>query len=142
MCLAKEQGGLGFKDIQCFNQSLLANQSWILLIQPDYLFNKVFKSCYYSHSDFLAASLTEAVIRVEKYSFWEKIAYLSSMETTWQWKYDSYLVGNLDRRRGRISLNKEYLGRFGTQDQSAYQSHYKNLGSRDFGRSFLPIRYR
>lgn len=44
MCVAKDQGGLGFKDIQCSNQSLLAKQSWILLNQPDYLFIKVFKS--------------------------------------------------------------------------------------------------
>lgn len=55
LCLAKEQGGLRFKDIQSFNQSLLSKQAWIILNHPDSLFARFFKSRYFEHSDFLSA---------------------------------------------------------------------------------------
>lgn len=57
LALAKELGGLAFKDIQAFNQSLLAKQPWRLLDQPESLFARLFKSRYYDAGDFLSAKM-------------------------------------------------------------------------------------
>lgn len=56
MCLPKEMGGLGFKDIQLFNQALLAKQAWRLRQTPNSLFSLFIKSKYSGDSKFLTAA--------------------------------------------------------------------------------------
>ncbi|KAL5577974.1 hypothetical protein UlMin_019673 [Ulmus minor] len=55
MCNSKERGGIGFRDLRCFNQALLAKQGWRLLKKPDSLVTKVLKACYYPSRDILTA---------------------------------------------------------------------------------------
>ncbi|KAL5827834.1 hypothetical protein ACOSQ3_019686 [Xanthoceras sorbifolium] len=58
LCLSlKECGGLGFRDLSLFNQSLFAKQAWSLLAVPNLLFTTIIKGKYYHSNDFLQAGL-------------------------------------------------------------------------------------
>lgn len=55
LCLPREKGGLGMKNLVAFNQALLAKSGWKLLFQIDTLCAKILKDKYYPSSDFIHA---------------------------------------------------------------------------------------
>lgn len=57
MCLPKELGGMGFKDMESFNQALLAKQAWRLIHMEDCLMSRVLKGKYFENSMPLDAQL-------------------------------------------------------------------------------------
>jgi hypothetical protein len=57
MGMAKDRGGMGFRDLVNFNMALLANQCWRLLKSLDNLTAKIIKAKYYPNSSLLEAKL-------------------------------------------------------------------------------------
>lgn len=55
MCMPKEEGGLGFRDLKAFNLALLAKQGWRLQNESNSLVHRVFKAHYFLDGDFLSA---------------------------------------------------------------------------------------
>jgi hypothetical protein len=55
MCVPKKQGGMGFRDIHCFNLAMLAKQVWRLIQQPDSLCAQVLRAKYYPSGNILKA---------------------------------------------------------------------------------------
>ncbi|XP_058003643.1 uncharacterized mitochondrial protein AtMg00310-like [Hevea brasiliensis] len=57
MCCGKSLGGLGFRDLQSFNQALLAKQGWRIITNPNSLLARVLKGEYFHASSFSQASI-------------------------------------------------------------------------------------
>jgi len=57
MCVPKCKGGMGFRDLQCFNLAMLAKQVWRLLSDPDSLCARVLRARYFSDGKLLDARL-------------------------------------------------------------------------------------
>ncbi|XP_074336615.1 uncharacterized protein LOC141673774 [Apium graveolens] len=57
LCESKFNGGLGFKDLRCFNVSMLAKQGWRLLNGDNPLVTALMKAKYFPKMDFLNARL-------------------------------------------------------------------------------------
>lgn len=58
MCMSKNNGGLGFRDINGFNLDLLGKQCWKLVNEPSALVSRILKARYYPNNNFLQASRT------------------------------------------------------------------------------------
>ncbi|CAL2275834.1 unnamed protein product [Prunus armeniaca] len=57
LCLAKGDGGLGFRDLAEFNLALLAKQSWRIISTPNALWVRILKARYYPDCEFKDAVL-------------------------------------------------------------------------------------
>lgn len=57
MTESKEEGGLGFKDLQSFNDALLAKQLWRLITKPNSLMSRVLKQKYFPKANLFQAKI-------------------------------------------------------------------------------------
>ena len=57
LCIPKNQGGLGFRNLKAFNYAMLGKQAWRILNMPTSLLHHVLKAKYFPKTDFLQARL-------------------------------------------------------------------------------------
>lgn len=57
LCKSKEVGGLGFHDLEKFNQALLGKQAWRIWSSPDSLLAQILKHRYFKNGSFLDSSI-------------------------------------------------------------------------------------
>uniref|UniRef100_A0A0A9C726 Reverse transcriptase zinc-binding domain-containing protein n=1 Tax=Arundo donax TaxID=35708 RepID=A0A0A9C726_ARUDO len=55
LCIPKRKGGMGFRDLHCFNIAMLAKQVWRLLSESDSLCARVMRARYYPDRKLLNA---------------------------------------------------------------------------------------
>jgi hypothetical protein len=72
MCLPRNLGGLGFKDLALFNQALLAKQAWRVFSSPDSLAAKFLKAKYFNQGDFLTATAKVGCSHIWRSLMWGK----------------------------------------------------------------------
>ena len=85
MCVPKDQGGMGFRDLRLFIQALLAKQAWRLLIFPDSLCATILRAKYFPEGDLMNASLKKG----SSFTWQSIMAGVNSLRNGYIWR-----VGN------------------------------------------------
>ncbi|KAK9983173.1 hypothetical protein SO802_032698 [Lithocarpus litseifolius] len=67
LCSPKEDGGMGFKEIEKFNEALLAKQVWCMMNNPDSLCFKVIKASFFPNCSILEANESCWFLCMEKH---------------------------------------------------------------------------
>lgn len=49
LCRSKKNGGMGFRNLESFNNALLAKQAWRLVTSPDILLSRIIKARYFPY---------------------------------------------------------------------------------------------
>ncbi|KAL0408288.1 UNVERIFIED_CONTAM: hypothetical protein Sradi_1763200 [Sesamum radiatum] len=57
LCIQKRYGGLGFRDLKAFNETMLAKQFWRILTEPKRLLSRILKARYFPNTIILEAKL-------------------------------------------------------------------------------------
>ncbi|GAU42618.1 hypothetical protein TSUD_238110 [Trifolium subterraneum] len=57
ICKHKKKGGLGFRELRAFNETLLAKQGWRCITQPNCMTTQILKAKYYPKKSFLEAEV-------------------------------------------------------------------------------------
>ncbi|KAG6628833.1 hypothetical protein CIPAW_14G039600 [Carya illinoinensis] len=69
---SKRDGGLGFRDLECFNQVMLAKQCWRMLNSPSLMVAKIMKEKYFRGADLNDAKLGNNPLYIWR-SLWSAI---------------------------------------------------------------------
>ncbi|KAL6520547.1 hypothetical protein OROMI_032309 [Orobanche minor] len=68
----KDQGGMGFRDLESFNKALLAKQLWRMVKNSDTLMARVFKARYFRNNDLWSAQVKTNASFVWRSLLWSK----------------------------------------------------------------------
>ncbi|KAL6130570.1 hypothetical protein ACLB2K_068949 [Fragaria x ananassa] len=72
LCKNKKSGGLGFRDIEVFNQALLAKTLWRIVLHPESLVNQVLQAKYVIGGDWAGAVAGQRTSFIWKSLAWGK----------------------------------------------------------------------
>ena len=81
LCMPKGKGGMGFRDLQSFNMTMLAKQVWRLLCNPESLCARVLRARYYPDGKLLNARMK----RGSSYTWQSVLAGLNCFKLGYIW---------------------------------------------------------
>jgi len=140
LCKPKSEGGMGFKDLEKFNDAMLAKQVWRLLRDQNSLFYRVFKVKYFPRG-----SVLEATASSESFAWQSIIKARKVISKGMRWRIgdvksndiytDNWLPGMgfskvispqvLELERAKVSVLISLV--IGTWDQTLLHQHFINF---------------